>query len=78
MVFRVGARCPDRFGKYLCFGIATVLFIQSAVHLAVVTGTIPPTGVPLPFISFGGTSLAVYMAVIGIVLNVEKQTRKKT
>jgi len=75
MVFRVGLRCHDRFGKYLCFGIATVLFIQTAVNLAVVTGTIPPTGVPLPFISFGGTSLAVYMAVIGIVLNIEKQNR---
>jgi cell division protein FtsW len=77
MVFRVGMRCPDRFGKFLCFGIATVLFIQSAVNLAVVTGTIPPTGVPLPFISFGGTSLAVYMAVIGIVLNIEKSNRSR-
>ena len=78
MIFRVGARCGDRFGKYLCFGIATVLFIQSAVNLAVVTGTIPPTGVPLPFISFGGTSLAVYMAVIGLVLNIEKQNRRQS
>ena len=77
-IFRVGMRCPDRFGKYLCFGIATVIFIQSAVNLAVVTGTIPPTGVPLPFISFGGTSLAVMMATIGIVLNVDKQSRRGT
>ena len=76
-IFRVGMRCQDRFGKYLCFGIATVIFIQSAVNLAVVTGTIPPTGVPLPFISFGGTSLAVMMSAIGIVLNVEKNNRKK-
>ena len=76
LIFRVGQRCHDRFGKYLCFGFATVLFIQSAVNLAVVTGTIPPTGVPLPFISFGGTSLAVYMAVIGIVLNIDKANKK--
>jgi len=75
-IFRTAARCPDRFGKYLCFGIGTILFIQSAVNLAVVTGSIPPTGVPLPFISFGGTSLAVFMTAIGIVLNVEKNNRK--
>jgi cell division protein FtsW len=77
-IFRTGARCEDRFGKYLCFGIGTVLFIQSAVNLAVVTGCIPPTGVPLPFISFGGTSLAVCMGAIGVVLNVEKHNRKKS
>jgi len=72
-IFKVGRECNDYFGKYICFGVATVIFIQSAVNLAVVTGTIPPTGVPLPFISFGGTSLAVCMAAIGIVLNVAKQ-----
>jgi len=75
-IFRVGMKSEDRFAKFLCFGIATVIFIQSAVNLAVVTGTIPPTGVPLPFISFGGTSLAVMMSTIGIVLNVEKQNRR--
>lgn len=73
--FKVGLRCEDSFGKYLCFGIATLIFVQSAVNLAVVTGSIPPTGVPLPFISFGGTSLAVYMAAIGVVLNVDKRTK---
>jgi len=73
--FRVGMRCRDNFGKYLCFGIATLIFVQSAVNLAVVTGSIPPTGVPLPFISFGGTSLAVYMAAIGVVLNVDKRNK---
>ena len=77
-IFKTGTRCRDRFGKYLCFGVGTVLFIQSAVNLAVVTGTIPPTGVPLPFVSFGGTSLAVCMSAIGIVLNVEKQNRKQS
>jgi cell division protein FtsW len=75
-IFKTGARCKDNFGKFICFGIGTVIFIQSIVNLAVVTGTIPPTGVPLPFISFGGTSLAVCMAAIGIVLNIEKQNRK--
>ena len=71
-IFMVGARCEDRFGKFLCFGIGTVIFIQSAINLAVVTGSIPPTGVPLPFVSFGGTSLAVMLGAIGIVLNIDK------
>ncbi|MDR0461971.1 MAG: putative lipid II flippase FtsW [Christensenellaceae bacterium] len=77
-IFKTGRRCNDYFGKYLCFGIGTVIFIQSVVNLAVVTGTIPPTGVPLPFISFGGTSLAVCMASVGIVLNVEKNNRRQS
>ena len=72
-IFRVGMKCNYFFGKYLCYGIATLVFVQSAVNLAVVTGSIPPTGVPLPFISFGGTSLAVYMAAIGVVLNIHKR-----
>jgi cell division protein FtsW len=75
-IFKVGINCEDRFGKYLCFGIATVIFVQSAVNLAVVTGSIPPTGVPLPFISFGGTSLAACLAAIGVVLNIDKNSKK--
>jgi cell division protein FtsW len=75
-IFKVGTECPDPFGKYLCFGIATVIFVQSAINLAVVTGCIPPTGLPLPFVSFGGTSLAVFLSAIGIVLNVDKQNKK--
>jgi len=76
-IFAVGRRTDDYFGKYVCFGFATVIFIQSVVNLAVVTGTIPPTGVPLPFISFGGTSLAVCMAAVGVVLNIDKQNRRQ-
>jgi len=72
-IFQVGINCKDRFGKFLCFGIASVIFIQSALNIAVVTGSIPPTGLPLPFISFGGTSLAVFLGAIGIVLNVHKK-----
>jgi len=75
-IFKVGRESKDMFGKYLCFGIASLIFIQSALNIAVVTGSIPPTGLPLPFISFGGTSLAVFMGAIGIVLNVDKQNRK--
>ena len=76
-IFRVGMRSNDSFGRYVCFGIASLIFIQSAINIAVVTGSIPPTGLPLPFVSFGGTSLAVFMAGIGIVLNVDKHNKRQ-
>jgi len=72
-IFRVGMECKDYFGKYLCYGVAVIIFVQSFINLAVVTGSIPPTGLPLPFISFGGTSLAVFLGAVGMVLNVHKQ-----
>lgn len=74
-IFQVGINCKDHFGKYLCFGVGVVIFVQSFLNLAVVTGSIPPTGLPLPFISFGGTSLAVFLGAVGIVLNVHKQNK---
>ncbi|MCM1404485.1 MAG: putative lipid II flippase FtsW [Prevotella sp.] len=75
-VFKIGRQCPDAFGRYLCYGIATVIMVQTSLNFAVATGSIPPTGLPLPFISFGGTSLLVFMMSIGIVLNVDKQNKK--
>jgi cell division protein FtsW len=72
-IFKIGFACKDRFGKYLCFGIAVVIFTQSALNFCVAAGCLPPTGLPLPFISFGGTSLLVFMAAIGIVLNINRQ-----
>jgi cell division protein FtsW len=75
-IFAVGRRCTERFGKYLCYGIAVVILVQSALNFAVATGCIPPTGLPLPFVSFGGTSLLVFLSAIGVILNVDKQNRK--
>ncbi len=75
-IFRIGTQCRDYFGRYLCFGIGTVIMVQAGLNFAVSTGCIPPTGLPLPFISFGGTSLLVFMMAIGIVLNVDKQNKK--
>ena len=74
-IFKIGCRCSDFFGRYLCFGIATVIMVQTSLNFAVATGCIPPTGLPLPFISFGGTSLLVFMMAIGVVLNVDRQTK---
>lgn len=69
---RIAMRAPDRLGCYLASGVAAIIAIQVAINIAVVTGSIPPTGLPLPFISAGSTSLVVFLAAIGIALNVGK------
>jgi cell division protein FtsW len=74
-IFKTGICCKDFFGRYLCFGIASVIFVQSALNFAVATGCLPPTGLPLPFVSFGGTSLFVFLTAIGTVLNVDKYNK---
>ncbi len=63
----------DLFGKYLIFGLSFLLLFQTLLNLCVVTGIVPITGVTLPFISYGGSSLLVSMVSIGIVLNVAKK-----
>lgn len=75
-IVKIGLNSKDRFSALLCTGIAAVIGIQVAINIAVVTGSIPPTGLPLPFISAGSTSLLVFMSAIGIVLNVDRQSRK--
>lgn len=66
-------KCNDLFGKYLSFGLIFGLIIQSILNLMVVVGLIPVTGVTLPFLSYGGSSLLVSMASIGIILNISKR-----
>ena len=75
-IIKIGLNAKDRFGALLCTGIASLIAIQVAINIAVVTGSIPPTGIPLPFISAGSTSLLVFMSAIGVVLNVDRQSRK--
>lgn len=75
-IFKVALNAKDRFGSLLACGVGLVIFVQTLLNVAVVTGSIPPTGLPLPFISSGGTSVAVFMAAIGVVLNVDRQSKK--
>ncbi len=75
-IFKVGMKSNNKFSAFLCFGIGAIISIQTILNIAVVTGSIPPTGLPLPFISAGSTSLLVFMSAIGVVLNVDKQSRK--
>jgi len=75
--FKIGLNAKDRFGCLLACGVGLVIAVQTLLNIAVVTGSIPPTGLPLPFISAGSTSLLVFMSAIGVVLNVDRQSRDK-
>ena len=66
---------PDRFGAFIVVGVIAHIAVQVIVNIGVVTNTIPNTGVTLPFISYGGTSLLLLLAEMGIVLAVSKQIR---
>lgn len=73
---KIAKNAKDRFGCYLASGITFIISTQVLINIAVVTGSIPPTGVPLPFVSAGSTSLVVFMSAIGVLLNVDKQSRR--
>lgn len=72
---KVATKAPDLFGTSLACGIITIIAVQVAVNIAVVTSSIPPTGVSLPFISYGSSSLVIFMSMIGILLNISRQSR---
>ena len=73
--FNIALRCRDPFGKLLAAGITSLVCGQAAVNLAAVLGIAPLTGIPLPFVSFGGTSLLVLLAAVGILLNIAVDER---
>lgn len=70
---KIALNSYDAFGKFLAFGLAVGIVIQAALNLCVVIGLIPVTGVTLPFFSYGGSSLLVSMASIGIILNISRK-----
>ncbi len=69
---RIAIRCPDRFGSLLAGGITCMVGVQTVMNVAVVTGMMPTTGQPLPFFSAGGTSIAVLMCAVAVLLNISK------
>jgi cell division protein FtsW len=73
---RIANNSPDAFSGLLVSGIVILITLQSFMHIASVTGVFPLTGVPLVFMSHGGTSLMIYLIAMGIVLNVSKFQRK--
>lgn len=70
--FKIAMKCNNNFGKYLAFGITFGLAFQTLLNLMVVVGLIPVTGVTLPFLSYGGSSLLITMLSMGILLNISK------
>jgi cell division protein FtsW len=72
--FRIAVNARDNFGKLLAGGITTFLAVQMIINLAAQTTLVPLTGIPLPFISYGGSSLIIDLAAIGILLNISKNS----
>ncbi|MGI5848712.1 MAG: putative lipid II flippase FtsW [Christensenellales bacterium] len=72
---RIALRAPNTFGMMLATGITAVIAIQVFINIGVVTGCVPPTGVALPFISAGRTQLIMFMASVGVLLNISRQSR---
>lgn len=73
--FKIAIKCGDLFGKYLVFGVVFWIAFQAILNLMVVVGLIPVTGVTLPFLSYGGSSLLILFIAIGIVLNVSRHQK---
>ncbi len=74
-LIKIALGAKDRLGALLASGVAFIIGVQTMLNIAVVTGSIPPTGLPLPFISSGGTSVSVFMAGVGICLNILRQSQ---
>lgn len=74
---RIAVKAKDTYGTILAVGITSVIAIQAVINIAVVTGSMPVTGVPLPFISYGGSSLLFNLIAMGILLNISRQCETK-
>lgn len=72
----IAIRAKDVYGTILAAGITSVIAVQATINIAVVSGSFPVTGVPLPFISYGGSSLLINLIAMGILLNISRQTNK--
>lgn len=71
-IFLLARSTGDMFGRLLLVGFGSILAVQTIINIGAMTGLLPLTGTPLPFISYGGTALAVYMTMMGVVVNISK------
>jgi cell division protein FtsW len=69
---RTAIRAPDRFGAFLAIGLTTMVAFQAFFNISVVLGLVPPKGIPLPFVSYGGSSLLINLMGMGMLLNVSQ------
>jgi cell division protein FtsW len=74
---RIARRCRNPFGGLLATGLTSWLTFQAAVHIAVITATVPFTGITLPFVSFGGSSLVACMAAVGVLLSISRSAGRR-
>ncbi|OPL07996.1 MAG: hypothetical protein AVO33_02670 [delta proteobacterium ML8_F1] len=74
---RIASRAPDAFGALLAYGITFLVAVQTIINFGVATSSLPVTGMPLPFISFGGTSLVILLGAMGILVNISKFQQEK-
>ena len=75
--FTIAMRAPDTFSSLTVFGIISHVAIQAILNVAVVTDTIPNTGISLPFFSYGGSSLMILLAEMGVVLSISRYSRQR-
>lgn len=73
--YLISIRAKDKFSSLVAIGITTLILIQAILNIAVVTNSMPNTGISLPFLSYGGTSLMVLVASVGILLNISRTTK---
>ena len=71
----IAKKAPDPFGRLVTIGFISIIGFQTFVNIAAISGVIPLTGVPLPFISYGGTALAVFLTMTGIIVNISRHSR---
>lgn len=71
----IAIKAKDNYGFLLATGIVSIISIQAVINIAVVSGSMPVTGVPLPLISYGGTSLVINLIALGVLLNISRQSK---
>jgi cell division protein FtsW len=74
--FFIAIHAPDRFGKLLGFGLVCLIAMQAVIHLGVTTAMLPNKGMPLPFVSAGGTNMICLLCAVGILLNLHRQSAR--
>ena len=67
-------KCRDEFGRLLALGLTALIIVQALVNISVVVGIVPTKGLPLPFVSYGGSSLVSNMMALGILMNISQQS----